>query len=241
MNIEWIPSPNHYNGRLGDTPRIIVIHHTDGGISGSIATFQNPANQVSAHYIVSADGRRVVQMVHEYDAAWACEMANKFTINIECEDYPEGGIVFNGYDTLMALIQGIASRNGITLGVYTIVPHKVYVNTQCPAGVDIARIVAMVTGVPTNAPVAIPQGTQTSAPAPSPARQSAHVTSPGGLYVRLLNNTKGNPLRLMKNGDGFYFTGIVDGEDVQGNNKWFLLEDGHYAWSGGATIDTLTA
>lgn len=62
----------------------IVIHITDGGanINGTIGWFQNPAAQVSAHYVIGQDGE-IVQMVRHADVAWHARSANGTSIGIE--------------------------------------------------------------------------------------------------------------------------------------------------------------
>lgn len=62
----------------------IVIHITDGGanINGTIGWFQNPAAQVSAHYVIGQDGE-IVQMVRANDVAWHARSANGTSIGIE--------------------------------------------------------------------------------------------------------------------------------------------------------------
>lgn len=240
---ETIFSPNYYQGR-SESVRVIVIHHTAGTLDSAIDHFRNPANQVSAHYLISHDGSRVVQMVDENNTAWHARFANPFTIGIECEDYD--GCPFSGYETLTQLIRDIASRHGIVLGTYTIQPHRAYVNTVCPSDVNMALIVAMATGHAQNAPQTLSEHLtvstgQVHADVPVSIRHSAHVNAVGGLFVRPGNTTDGEALRKMNLGDGFYYLQVVDGQDVNGNNKWFLLEDGHYAWTGGATTDNLTA
>lgn len=60
MNIEWIPSPNFENVNI--QVRGICDHVMDGTMASAVAWFQNPASQVSAHYLVGLDGR-VVNMV----------------------------------------------------------------------------------------------------------------------------------------------------------------------------------
>lgn len=61
----------------------VIIHITEGPSMGSaINTFQNPASQVSAHYIVGQDGE-VVQMVHDNDVAWHARGGNSDSIGIE--------------------------------------------------------------------------------------------------------------------------------------------------------------
>jgi hypothetical protein len=47
----------------------IVIHAMYGNVNGTISHFQDPIQDVSAHYLIGRDGR-VVQMVNESDIAW---------------------------------------------------------------------------------------------------------------------------------------------------------------------------
>lgn len=83
-------SENYCTWRLSSPRQIelIVIHITDGhaDINGPIGHFQthfqNPAERVSAHYIVGQDGE-VVQMVHHNDIAWHATAANRSSIGIE--------------------------------------------------------------------------------------------------------------------------------------------------------------
>ena len=105
MNIEFIPSKNFFS-RSGHKPEIIVIHIMLGSMNGTISWFKNPNSQVSAHYLVSKDGR-VVQMVKDENAAWHAGRIykpaervkrilkkniwgryinlNKYSLGIECE------------------------------------------------------------------------------------------------------------------------------------------------------------
>lgn len=82
----YVPAaPENYSKVPG--PRTIdkvVIHITDGGpkIDGTIAWFQNPQAQVSAHYVIGQDGE-VVQMVLHNDKAWHARRANTSSIGIE--------------------------------------------------------------------------------------------------------------------------------------------------------------
>ncbi|SDN15753.1 N-acetylmuramoyl-L-alanine amidase [Acetanaerobacterium elongatum] len=69
MNIIQHPSPNHWNGRFGWTPDMIVCHITDGAYDGAIATLCDPAMQRSSHFVVARDGR-ITQLVQIADGAW---------------------------------------------------------------------------------------------------------------------------------------------------------------------------
>ncbi|MFD8416625.1 MULTISPECIES: N-acetylmuramoyl-L-alanine amidase [unclassified Streptomyces] len=48
----------------------VVIHLTTDHLPIMLATFQDPRERVSAHYVVSAAGTRIVQCVRERDVAW---------------------------------------------------------------------------------------------------------------------------------------------------------------------------
>ena len=81
--MQWVKSPN-YSSRSGQQITNIVIHHTDApSLSGTVSWFQNPASQVSAHYVVDTDGS-IVQMVEDDNKAWHCYGNNGYTLGIEC-------------------------------------------------------------------------------------------------------------------------------------------------------------
>ena len=63
----WVPSPNFWAGRQGQTLKAIVLHGTAGG--GAVQWFSQTASQVSAHYVVDTDGT-ITQCVREADSAW---------------------------------------------------------------------------------------------------------------------------------------------------------------------------
>lgn len=69
--VAWIPSPNHFDGRNGYTPKWVILHGTAGGTSAqAIANyFAQSSAQVSANYVIGQDGV-VIQCVAESDAAW---------------------------------------------------------------------------------------------------------------------------------------------------------------------------
>lgn len=66
IKTEWISTVN-FNLRK---PNFIIIHHTaQDSLAQTIKTFTITKPQVSAHYVISDDGR-VVQMVNDYLRAW---------------------------------------------------------------------------------------------------------------------------------------------------------------------------
>lgn len=68
----------------------LVVHVVQGSASSAINTFQNPANEVSAHYIVGERGR-VVQCVRHADIAYHAGnwSYNKHSIGIEHGGYAD--------------------------------------------------------------------------------------------------------------------------------------------------------
>ncbi len=64
-----VKSPNHYNGRKGMKPDIIVCHITEGGYDGAASWLCNPASSCSAHFVVGAKGQ-ITQLVDLKDGAW---------------------------------------------------------------------------------------------------------------------------------------------------------------------------
>ncbi len=63
---EWISTVN-FNLRK---PNFIIIHHTaQDSLEQTIKTFTLPKTQVSAHYVISDDGK-IVQMLNDYLRAW---------------------------------------------------------------------------------------------------------------------------------------------------------------------------
>lgn len=66
ISTEWISTVN-FNLRK---PNFIILHHTaQDSLTQTLKTFTVSRTQVSAHYVISEDGR-VVQMVNDYLRAW---------------------------------------------------------------------------------------------------------------------------------------------------------------------------
>ena len=79
---QFIQSPN-FSSRNGERIRRIILHYTTGSkVEGTIAHFQNPQSQVSAHYVIARNGD-IYQMVRDADKAWHARGANADSIGIE--------------------------------------------------------------------------------------------------------------------------------------------------------------
>jgi len=70
LDLVWIGSPNHYNGRAGWPVVAIVIHTMAGTLSSCDAWFANPASQVSSHFGIGLKGEQH-QYVKLSDGSWA--------------------------------------------------------------------------------------------------------------------------------------------------------------------------
>jgi len=86
----WMPaSTSNYqvaSRGAGDVDHI-VIHDTEGGFDGTVSWFQDPAAQVSAHYVVRSRDGFVAQMVAEKNIAWHDKCFNTTTVGIEHEGF----------------------------------------------------------------------------------------------------------------------------------------------------------
>ncbi|MBB4942016.1 hypothetical protein FHR32_006402 [Streptosporangium album] len=103
----------------------IVIHVTQGSYAGTISWFQNPAAQVSAHYVVRSSDGDITQMVREKDRAWHAGNYNSRSVGIEHEGYVDNASWFTDamYRASAALTRNIADRYGIPKDRAHIVGH----------------------------------------------------------------------------------------------------------------------
>jgi N-acetylmuramoyl-L-alanine amidase len=108
-------TPNHYDSGFAAQARGVVQHTEDGFEAGTLATFMNPANQVSAFFSVGEDGT-----AHQYlpvgrgYVAWAEEAGNPDWYSCECEDKVNPGQPMTNIQvTVFAQIySALAERDG---------------------------------------------------------------------------------------------------------------------------------
>ena len=86
--VQWIRSPN-FGSRLGAHIHYVIIHDMEGTMPAAISIFKNPANQVSAHYLVRSRDGHIVKMVRETQDAWHAGHGwfNRHSIGIEHEGF----------------------------------------------------------------------------------------------------------------------------------------------------------
>ena len=105
----------------------VVIHVTQGSYAGSISWFQDPAAQVSAHYIFRSSDGAVTQTVREKDIAWHAGnwTYNTQSIGIEHEGYVDNSGWFTDamYRASAALTRSLTSKYGIPRDRSHIIGH----------------------------------------------------------------------------------------------------------------------
>lgn len=125
---------NYWPGRAGHRVRSIVLHVAEGSEAGVTEWFNNPASEVSAHYLVCKDGR-VIQYVRDEDSAWANGRLNRpdlsrpivaewvnqginpnrQTLSIETERYYQERLTGPQLASLRVLVQEKARAYGVPL------------------------------------------------------------------------------------------------------------------------------
>lgn len=109
------PSPNFGPRRMGRVPSLVVLHYTQmAGAEAALDWLCTSQSQVSAHYLIGADGR-VWQMVDETMRAWhagagswcGLEDVNSRSIGIELDnpgDQPFAAPLMNALEELLGAI-----------------------------------------------------------------------------------------------------------------------------------------
>jgi N-acetyl-anhydromuramyl-L-alanine amidase AmpD len=127
----WAPAdPGNYTvaSRESDFPiNYVVIHTTQGSYSGTINWFQNPAANVSAHYVIRSSDGQITQMVREKDIAFH---AGNWTYNTQSIGIEHEGFVDNPtwytdamYRASAALTRNICLKYGIPMTRSRIIGH----------------------------------------------------------------------------------------------------------------------
>ena len=116
--IAQCPSPNFGPRRDGQTPELIVIHYTAmDSAQAAIDWLCNPEAEVSAHYVIGADGT-ITQLVVEEMRAWHAgvgiwqgrEDVNSRSIGIELSNKGDHPFAAAQMDALEVLLAGIMAR-----------------------------------------------------------------------------------------------------------------------------------
>lgn len=86
--ITHLLTPNRYDSGFAEHGQGVVMHTEDGYEAGTVATFMNPAAQVSAFFSISTSGaiHQYLPVGHGY-CAWTQAAGNQAWRGIECEDF----------------------------------------------------------------------------------------------------------------------------------------------------------
>jgi hypothetical protein len=106
----------------------VVIHTTQGSYAGTISWFQNPASNVSAHYVIRSSDGQLTQMVREKDIAFH---AGNWTYNTQSVGIEHEGFVSDPswytdamYRASAALTRNVCLKYGIPMTRSRIIGHS---------------------------------------------------------------------------------------------------------------------
>ncbi len=246
MHIKEVPAhaKNFSAGRKQYRPEAVVIHIMEGTLTGTDSWFQNPASRVSAHYGIGKTGE-VHRYVKETDTAYHAGRVNNpswkgikqagtnvyvnpnyYTVGIEHEGNQHSEWTEAMYNASAEMIRDICKRWNIPVDRNHIVGHhEIYSVKTCPGHkVDLARLVAMAAGQP----VAFVANAHTK------MKEFGKVTTLTKLNIRKAPAKSAQAVSLVDAGIQLAYDGYVDdGDDVNGNKRWYYTEEGNWFWSGG--------
>ena len=107
------------------TVQYVVVHTMQGSYSGSIAWFQDPVSDVSAHFCMRAEDGEITQMVRLTDRAWHVGNSNSVAIGIEHEGFVDDASWYTWpmYTRSAQLARWLADHHGLPLDRDHIVGH----------------------------------------------------------------------------------------------------------------------
>ncbi|MFF9350042.1 peptidoglycan-binding protein [Streptomyces sp. NPDC014734] len=123
----WVPAHTN-NYAVGRSAKIdkVIVHVTQGSYAGSINWFQNPASEVSAHYVVRSSDGEITQTVRDSDTAYHARSANASALGIEHEGFVDDPSWFTDamYRSSAALTRYLCDRYGIPKDRAHIIGHS---------------------------------------------------------------------------------------------------------------------
>lgn len=160
-----------------DSIDLIVIHHnatTNKDIAMNTWIAGGPANS-SAHYEITDN--EIIGCVGENFVAWHSGEwnSNKRSIGLEhlnSTGAPEWGVSEATLRQSAKLIADICNRYGLPINSNTIQPHRNFVPTACPGGIDVDKLIRYAQEAAGGAPAPKPAPTPATKPADSSAIQA---------------------------------------------------------------------
>lgn len=104
----------------------VVVHTMQGSYLGSIAWFQNPNSNVSAHYLMRSVDGDVTQMVLDKDRAYHVGTMNRYSLGIEHEGFvedPDKWYTWATYSSSARLARWLTIKHDIPVDRDHIVGH----------------------------------------------------------------------------------------------------------------------
>jgi N-acetylmuramoyl-L-alanine amidase CwlA len=106
----------------------VVIHTTQGSYAGTISWFQNPASNVSTHYVIRSSDGQITQMVREKDIGFHAGNStyNAQSIGIEHEGFVNDPSWYTDsmYRASAALTRNVCLKYGIPMTRSRIIAHS---------------------------------------------------------------------------------------------------------------------
>lgn len=126
--VAFKPAANFWTGRSGNPITTVVIHDMEGYYASTIAYFQDPSTQASAHYCIRSSDGDVTQQVKHEDAAWHAGNGdvNRHSIGIEHEGFAAQGKTWFTeamYRSSAALVRWLADTYAIPRDRAHIIGH----------------------------------------------------------------------------------------------------------------------
>lgn len=135
--MQYIQSPNFWEGRAGQQIKGIVIHVSGGKYDNNLKWYKNPASSVSAHLLISKNGD-VTKMVDYKDSAWHAAPEsfptwsgmvpginpNRITCGIECEGSLGELWTEPQMSALCVCVKEILASAGLEVNRNTVISHN---------------------------------------------------------------------------------------------------------------------
>lgn len=138
MNIQWVPSPNYWEGRTKPITTI-VLHWIVGTLATADGVFENASSELSAHYGI--ENETIHQYVKDENTAFHAISANPYSIGIEHSAAPNRPASQATIDTSAQLVRSLCLKHNIPIDRAHIIKHSDVVATQCPGTLPIDEII----------------------------------------------------------------------------------------------------
>jgi N-acetyl-anhydromuramyl-L-alanine amidase AmpD len=220
----------------GHRPEAIVIHIMEGTLGGTDSWFGDPKSSVSAHYGIGQDGT-IHQYVKEADTAFHAGTVDKpswpqikagvnpnhYTIGIEHEGRDDIAWPWPPpmLEASRQLVREIAARWGFPVDAANVVTHhSIRHGKTCPGrNFKIAEYLAGL-------------GAAAAPPAPPAAWTGGAVRALVNANLRRAASSASERVGGVLANATFEATGVLDGQAVQGNGRWFVDAEGRHLWAG---------